>query len=259
MVNNSPISLLAGLLDFSLNSLACLAREPGFTNPSCTKLAFGPRRLRHPESLVVAITQSYSYSIDAEQNGKMISTLLRGNSCSVLLLEDDRFPLPSPSHLYSLFSIFVSIFSFSFISSFSWFSLFRGPYFSLLLLLTHYLFQISFSPFKHTQTHTDVYTLLHTREPNCGNTFPGILVQGILIGPFHISALWKKKILTCCSLTEWCYVCVLLSVRVCFYTMNCPNVTTRADIQRLHCKSCHLWVRIKVIFKVGKSTFRVSC
>lgn len=120
MVNNSPVSLLAEFLDFSLNSLACLAQELGFTNPSCTELALGPRQLRHPESPVVAITQNYSYSIDTEQNGKMISTLLRGNSCSILLLEDDRFPFLSSFQsvlsLYSFLSIFVSVLSFSFTS-----------------------------------------------------------------------------------------------------------------------------------------------
>lgn len=125
MASNSPISVLAGLLDFSPNSLACLAREEGSTNPSWTELAFGPRRLRHPESPVVAITQNYSYSLDAERNGKTISALLRGNSCSTLLLEDDKFPFLSslslsPSHFtftslfLSLYLIFLSVLLFVF-------------------------------------------------------------------------------------------------------------------------------------------------
>lgn len=39
MVNNPAISVLARLLDFSLHSLACLARERGFTNPSWTEFS----------------------------------------------------------------------------------------------------------------------------------------------------------------------------------------------------------------------------
>lgn len=55
---SSSLSLLDGLLDICLNSLAGLAQEPGFTNLSCTNLAPEPRQLRHPESPVVAITQN---------------------------------------------------------------------------------------------------------------------------------------------------------------------------------------------------------
>lgn len=106
MVNNSPVSFLAGLLDFSLNLFGSekwdLKKKK---NPSCANLAFGPRQLYNPESLVVAITQNYSYK--TELNGKMISTLLRGNSCNILLLVDDiSFSLFLLLHLsLCLFSI----------------------------------------------------------------------------------------------------------------------------------------------------------
>lgn len=173
MASNSPISHLARLLLFSLNSLACLAWEPGFTNPSCTELAPRPGQLRHPESPVVAITQNYSYSTDAEQNGKMISTLLRGNSCSNLLLDDDRFPflLPLTPFHSSRSLLYFCLFRFLFIS----------------LLVFHLIVSRSSQKIAFKQR---VHTLCNTQG---NNTFPRILFQGILMAAFHISAFFQKS------------------------------------------------------------------
>lgn len=241
MVNNSPISLLAGLLDFSLNSLACLAGERGFTNPSCTKLPLGPRRLRHPESPVVAITQNYSYGVDAEQNGKTISTLLRGNSCSILLLEDDRFPFLSHSIplTFFLFSIFVSIFSFtsSFFLCFLCLVVFISAFLSLFL--THFILQSLSLLYIHT--HTLEYAQLHTRER--WKYIPrNISERNFNRALSHFELCKKNTNMLFANRVEQCVTecaCVL-------FLQYCPNVTARAQIQRLYCKSCHLWVRIKV-------------
>lgn len=180
MANNLPICLLARLLDFSLNSLACLAWKPGFTNSSCIELALRPGHLRHPESPGVAITQNYSYNIDARSNGKMISTLLRVNSCNLLLLDDDRFPFLSLSRSlpFALLSLlwfcqfdvaFLSLLAFGlfFPTLTSNFSLFLPSLYCYFLpLFTHI----------HTHTHT-VHTQLHTREPDSENTSPRIMAK----------------------------------------------------------------------------------
>lgn len=187
---------------------------------------------------MVAITQNYSYKHRrwAEwENDFNIAEREQLRHSAVGGWQISFFPLPlSQSLSLTLyFCLFHFFFSFFLILSVS---------FHLLLFPTHFLIPVSFF-LTCAHTHTDVYTELHTRESSSGNTFQGILVQGILMGPFHISALLKKKeILTCCALTEWNKVCV------CFYSMSwlCPHVTTSVAIQRLGCKSCHWWVRIKV-------------
>ena len=180
----------------------------------------------------------------------MISTLLRGNSCGILLLEDDRFPFslfPSLglSSLTLYFCLFHFFFSFFLILSVS---------FHLLLFPTRFLIPVSFHlPHAHTHTHTHTHThrRIH-RITHKGTKLWKYIPRNISPRYFngalsHFSFVEKKKegkkeILTCCALTEWNKVCV------CFYSMSwlCPNVTTSVAIQRLGCKSCQWWVRIKV-------------
>lgn len=157
-----------------------MAQETGFTNPSCTKLALKPRRLRHPDSLVVAITQKSSYSMEAEQNGKTVLTLLRGNSCNVLLLDDDRFPFlySSPSNpptdsLFPHFS-FSSCLSLVFLCP-----VFVPAYIPFLhqFIVIIYVQNVSL-PYSRSLAHP--CTCEGTRD---GNTFLGILAHGILMGP----------------------------------------------------------------------------
>lgn len=119
-------------------------------------------------------------------------------------MTDFLFSLPLTQSLsHTLSSLFLSL-HFIFLSLLLFILLTFSVFGSLFLSVTFYysLFLQCTPPLLihthahqcvHTQTHTDVYTQLHTREPNSENAFPGILVQGILIGLFHVSALWKKK------------------------------------------------------------------
>lgn len=110
MVNNSPISPLAGLLDFGLNLSACLAPRSRIYKSFMHQLGFRAKTATSPR---IPSGGHYSklFIQDAELNGKMISTLPRGNSCSILLLEDDRFPFPSSSHSIPLACFLLSMFA----------------------------------------------------------------------------------------------------------------------------------------------------
>lgn len=146
-------------------------------------------------------------------------------------MTDFLFSLPLTHSLLCILSpLFLSLYSFSLTSAFLFLvSLSAGPYFSGSCSLSHLLCTAGSSHHRaceHTQTR---YTQLHAGECNSQNTFPGILVQGILIVPFHVSAIWKKKkkklnMLSANRVEQ----SMLLSVCMCvLHSMSqlCPNVT----------------------------------
>lgn len=76
-------------------------REVGFTNPSWTNLALGPKELHHPESQVVAITQYYSYKT-LSWMGKWFQHCRERAAGAFFCWRITDFPLPLTLSLSSL-------------------------------------------------------------------------------------------------------------------------------------------------------------
>lgn len=75
--------------------------EVGFTNPSWTNLALGPKELHHPESQVVAITQYYSYKMPSWM-GKWFQHRRERTAVAFFCWRTPDFSLPLTPSLSSL-------------------------------------------------------------------------------------------------------------------------------------------------------------
>ncbi len=175
MVNNSPISLLAGLLDFSLNSLACLALRTeiykSFSHQigSRAKTATSPRIPcgGHYSKLFIQLRRWAEWENDfdiAEREQLQLSAVGGWQISSSLFLS---LSLILSLLLLLLFNFCLNIlFFFHFTFSFSWFSLSRRPYFSLLPALSHSLFipNVFLPLYAHSYTQGNSTLEIHSQE-----------------------------------------------------------------------------------------------